>query len=689
MKIFFSVIAVFALSVLMISKVNAQSTSEGMQKISSIDQSMRSDVIKSLISKHGESLRFRIERGVNQAADFWNFKYGTPQDFKEFCLSKFVADSKELDAIFNSISMHFESINGHFNKMTLDLKRPLHLEIGDVNEIDEMFGGYDPSAHIGPDFFENKIAFTIALNFPFYSLKEKQDLSGKWSRKDWAYARVGDMFTSNMPADVSLNLSDILTKADNYISNYNIYMGNLVDKSGKTYFPKDMKLISHWNLRDELKSQYGNQKEGLTKQKMIYDVMKRIVTQEIPESVINNADLQWDPAANKVFQNGKEIQFNSEPSTRYKYLLNNFKALKAADAFNPRYPNYIDAKFDKEMEIPQQQVEKLFIDYVSSPIVKEVASLIKKRLGRDLLPFDIWYDGFKSRSSISQDELNTTTRTKYPDTKAFAADIPNILKKLGFSVDKANYISSKIDVDPSRGAGHAWGADMKGEKAHLRTRIGKDGMDYKGYNIAVHELGHNVEQTLSLYDVDYYMLRGVPNTAFTEAWAFAFQSNDLKLLGINSNDADKKYLDDLDNFWSVYEIMGVSLVDMNVWKWMYANPNASEFELNKAVNKITLDIWNKYYAPVFGIKDQPILGIYSHMIDNPLYLSAYPIGHLIEFQIQRYVIGKNLAQEMTRMCTQGRLIPEVWMQNAVGSGLSAQPMLDAAQEALNAINKKK
>ena len=76
---------------------------------------------------------------------------------------------------------------------------------------------------------------------------------------------------------------------------------------------------------------------------------------------------------------------------------------------------------------------------------------------------------------------------------------------------------------------------MRGTKAHLRTRIGPDGMDYKGYNIAVHELGHNVEQTLTLYDIDYYLLRGVPNTAFTEAIAFLFQKNTKELRRERSN----------------------------------------------------------------------------------------------------------------------------------------------------------
>jgi len=32
------------------------------------------------------------------------------------------------------------------------------------------------------------------------------------------------------------------------------------------------------------------------------------------------------------------------------------------------------------------------------------------------------------------------------------------------------------------------GAEMRSEKAHLRTRVEKTGMNYKGYNIAIHEM---------------------------------------------------------------------------------------------------------------------------------------------------------------------------------------------------------
>lgn len=40
-------------------------------------------------------------------------------------------------------------------------------------------------------------------------------------------------------------------------------------------------------------------------------------------------------------------------------------------------------------------------------------------------------------------------------------------------------------VDPSRGAGHAMGAERRTGKAHLRTLVEAGGMDYRGYNIAI------------------------------------------------------------------------------------------------------------------------------------------------------------------------------------------------------------
>jgi len=281
--------------------------------------------------------------------------------------------------------------------------------------------------------------------------------------------------------------------------------------------------------------------------------------------------------------------------------------------------------------------------------------------------------------------LDEIVHSRYPHVAVFQAELPNILKELGFDRDTAQFLSTKIVVDPSRGAGHAMGAGMREDQAHLRTRISKEGMNYKGYNIAIHELGHNVEQVFSLNRVDHTLLQGVPNTAFTEGFAFVFQSRDLDILGLTKKDPQTEYLKALDTFWSTFEIAGVSLVDMDVWHWMYDHPNATAEELKQAVLDISRTIWNEYYASVFGMKDEILLGIYSHMIVYQLYLPDYPLGHIIAFQIEQYLSGKNLAVEMERMCRLGSITPNAWMQQAVGSPISTQPLLKAAEQAVNII----
>jgi len=550
-----------------------------------------------------------------------------------------------------------------------------------------MFGSFNASAHLTEDLYSNKIAFVTALNFPYYSLTEKEELGENWTRREWAYARMGNIFTSRVPAELLQNYSKISTEADTYISLYNIYMDNLRDENGNQLFFDNKKLITHWGLRDELKAQYSNPENGLPRQKMVYEVMKRIIDQTIPEVVIDNPDYIWNPTSNELMKDGEKVSFQSEPNTRYQQVVNLFQALRAMDPYYPTMPNYIQRTFEGNYELPVEDVEKLFINLVSSEQVREVGKLISQRLGRPLEPFDIWYDGFKSRSSIPAEKLDAAVSSRFTSAQTFEKEIPNILTSLGWSRDKANFLASKIVVEGSRGAGHAWGGAMRTDVALLRTRIGDEGMNYKGFNIAMHEFGHTVEQTITLHDVDYYTLNGVPNTAFTEALAFIFQKRDLDVLNIKDSNPEKDHLMALDILWSCYEIMGVSLVDINLWRWLYDNPNATAEEVKQTTIRIAREVWNSYFKDVFGSSDEPILAIYSHMIDNPLYLSAYPLGHLISFQLEQHLAGKHFTNEIQRIYEQGTIIPQLWMKGGVGEPLSIEPILMAAEKAVSVVNK--
>ena len=655
--------------------------------MNNIDQTCIKKTVKALCEKYAgmEGIEDRIARGVEQTAAFWTEADGTPAEFEDFCMENFVADPDERARMAAQLEQNFESLWGCFNKMNVDLNLPIHVDGPEPTQLDELFGAYSPSAHFIDDMFEQKIAFIVVLNFPFYTLEEKNTLGTDWSRQQWAYARLGDVFTARVPAECQQALSAQLSAADNYISNYNIQMGHLLGDQGEHIFP-DMSLITHWGLRDELKTHYNEGEQGLAKQRMIYQVMRRIIDQSIPECVINNPDYDWNPYANTVTKDGKQVNVKPEHDTRYQYFLDNVHAMQQLDRFNPRYPTAIARAFEEDMEVSFDEIEQLFDTYCSSPQVGEVAKLIEQRLGRKLEPFDIWYDGFKSRSSLNEDDLSAQTRRLYPNREAFATKgMPSILNQLGFSQEKNDFICSHITVDPSRGAGHAWESNMRTDNARLRTRIGKDGMDYKGYNIAVHEFGHNVEQTITLHDVDHYIMKGVPNTAFTEALAFAFQIRDLDFLGYQNDDPTSEALQTLDIFWGCYEIMGVALVDMYCWRWLYEHPGATVAQLKEQVIRTAQEVWNKYYAQYLGEQDSPILAIYSHMIDSPLYLPNYPYGHIIHFQLEQQLKGKSVAAEIERIYPAGRLTPQHWMRHAVGSEVSTQPLLDAASEALKAM----
>ncbi|MGI6310950.1 MAG: hypothetical protein ACOXZU_05410 [Bacteroidales bacterium] len=624
-----------------------------------------------------------LEKGIRHAASLWRQEDGTAAEFSDFVKNNYIADPAKRKQVFLKISNFLESLSGNFNEIVIDLRKNLDEATGEIDDVDKMFGTYSPGSHLSDDFYTNKIAFYIALNYPYYTLAEKEELGPSWTREEWAMARLGDMFVSRVPAEISQAASLASGNAEMYISEYNICMGKLRTDDGRQLFPDDMVLLSHWNLRDEIKSNYAEGEKGTEKQDMIYKVMERIIRQEIPKVVINNPEYEWAPFSNKVTKDGKPAEAEPEPDTRYEHVLNIFKAHLAADPYNPEMNTAILRKFSAEMEISQEEIEALFDSYLRSPELAKLGKLISERLGRELKPYDIWYDGFKARNSFPEDKLTAKTSALYPNPDAFKADMPEMLKKLGWSSDRAKYLADKIVVDPARGSGHAWGAGMRGAKSHLRTRISEKGMDYKGYNIAVHEFGHNVEQTISLYDVDYYTMSGVPNTAVTEALAFVFQHRDLFLLGIKENDPEAEKLEILDAAWSLMEIMGVGMTEMLVWKWLYENPGATAAQLKEKTIDIAAETWNKYYAPVFGVQDSPVLAIYSHTIDVPLYLPNYSYGHIVQFQIENYLKDKKLASEVDRMFSQGRLSPQQWMMGAVGSKISAEPILESLREVLD------
>jgi hypothetical protein len=645
------------------------------------------DAKQKLLAKYGDQ-RERIDRGVDQVAALWRTTDG---DFVAFCVEQFAAND---DLLFARMEALTEQIRGHNNEIGRAARWGSEVDTGPMQPFEGLLASYDPRTHVTDDLFTSKIAFAVLLNFPLTTLADRIRDGANYSRRQWAEVRLASQFDARVPSELEGVASAADAAAEAYIAGYNMWMHHILAEDGKRLFPSGKRLISHWNLRDELKANYAD-KDGLAKQRTIAKVMERIATQSIPKAVIDNPHLDWDPFTNEVTV-AQEVEADApkdrattpsdahEPDTRFEHVLAHFRAARAIDAYSPISPTYIERAF-VDAEMPEARVRAMLVEILEAPEGAQVAQEIQAKLGRKLEPHDLWFP--IAIASTAEAELDAVTRKKYPSAAAFAKDVPRILHDLGFTTERAKYLSEHIEVDPSRGAGHAMEAERRGDKAHLRTRVEAQGMDYKGYNIAVHELGHNIEQTFSLYDIDHTLLQGVPNIAFTEALAFLFQARDRELLGRPRPHGEADRLRVLDAFWQTREIAGSALVEIDVWHWLYEHPNATAAQLREATDAAARAVWNRYYAPILGGNDTALLAIYSHTIASPLYLFNYVLGHLIAFQVEQHLDGKDKAtfgKEFERVARLGKISPDLWMVQATGKPVGTESLLGATKAALAA-----
>jgi hypothetical protein len=662
-------------------------------------------LVDALVAKYGEGQRARSEQGVRQVLAFWRPGPGGDGDaavLKEFVLSQFIADAGLLEATLKRFEEVLEAADGHFLEIGRTWRSGAELELGPELPLDGFLAATEPSAHLQEDLFASKVAFVALLNWPLASLDEMVSKGASWSRRQWAAARLAQRFSLRPSGAAEAASAAARARGEAYVAGYNLWVHHLLAADGTRPFPKGKRLLSHWNLRDQIKADYAEGDAGLIRQRLLVAAMNRIVTQEIPGAVIDDPRLDWDPVSNTVrlapaadveerplTQTGGGVKpalgtVEREPDTRYAVWLDTFRAARLTDEDSPFARTEIDRRFQLDTEIPEARIQALLEQVLSSPLVPKVAALIEKRLGRKLEPQDIYYAGFLERAKYPEAQLDAMTRKRYPDAAAYKKDIPRLLRGLGFTPAKADWLDAHILVDPARGSGHALQAQRRGDFPHLRTRISPGGMDYKGYNIAVHEMGHNVEQVFSLYSVDSTLLQGVPGNAFTEALAFTFQHRDLELLGLGAPDARAQQLRVLNDFWATWEISGAALLDIEVWRWMYAHPEATPAQLREATLGLARTLWNRYYAPVLGGKDTALLGIYSHLVDAFLYLPYYPLGHLIAFQLEETLKGPKSGAQFEKDASFGRVTPDLWMVHATGAPVSAEPLLKATAKALAA-----
>jgi len=324
-----------------------------------IPATLGAQVEAELVGRFGEAQRERIHRGIAQTAALWRAADGDGNAWAAFVRQNFAGSPAAVDALFNRYQHNLEMIWGHTQEIRRELNTPADLDTGPVAPFDETFAAWDPSAHVLDDLFDNKLAFIALLNFPLTSLEEREKVGAGWTRRQWAETFLAETFRQRLPAEANQAVSDAYAASGQYIAGYNIWMHHLVDAKGARLFPAGKRLLSHWNLRDELKANYADRKDGLAKQRTIQKVMERIVAQDIPAVVVDNPAVDWNPFTNTVTRaavndapadaakaSTAAPDATREPDTRYARWLANFRAMQVVDRYSPSQPTHIVRVFE-------------------------------------------------------------------------------------------------------------------------------------------------------------------------------------------------------------------------------------------------------------------------------------------------------------------------------------------------------
>ena len=623
----------------------------------------------------------RATAGVNRVAKRWQEVDGDGEAFQSFCEEHFVSTEEEKSRLLDRFESAMGSIGGHLYEIRRHLRKWTDLRGDEMPSFDNTAAMFDPCPDLSDQFYKQKIAFIALLNFNRPNLATMLEDGGNWTTDAWAEARIGRAFGPRIPAEVNDRARELEHDADMFVSEFHVPVGCMVDVNGKTWFEKERKLIAHWIIREEIKAGY-TQDGGLEKQRALSWVMCRHIDGTIPTRVMNSTcEGKWSPQENTI---DGDVAKDVIGPVRYEHLCIHRSIAEDYDNYYDEHPSAIARKFDLEREIPEETVEALMIELLEAPIRGDIATYMESIVGRPLEAFDIYLEDIDDGASAA--ELDEKVTAKFKDEIEFQTKLPETLRGLGYTDEDAEFLGSRVNVEIARGAGHAMRPGIPEYHAWLRTNRLDDRLGWDGFDTAMHELGHNLEQLISTHFVPRPLLRNVPNTACTEAFAFLYQNKAREVVGLPEDDEEKAFaIASVEGLLAACQIAGPSLVELYTWRWLYEHDEATPEQLRDQMLSIARDVWDKYFKSHFGEDPYHILAAYQHMVGYPLYLPDYTIGHVISHQIKSHMRGKGLAAETKRICSIGRLTPDQWMKEAVGSSISASQLIADATDGLKTI----
>ena len=91
-------------------------------------QTAMSSLESELVEQHGESVRPRLKRGLEQVAKFWRMDDGDEQAFRDFVQANFAGDEATLDTMFNRFEGLLEQLDGHMVEIFREFRTQADLD---------------------------------------------------------------------------------------------------------------------------------------------------------------------------------------------------------------------------------------------------------------------------------------------------------------------------------------------------------------------------------------------------------------------------------------------------------------------------------------------------------------------------------------------------------------------------------
>ena len=640
-----------------------------------IDEATVEEALARIVATHGEAVRGEANAGLLRVARAWAEEDGPRDRFVDFCSERFLADPQDRRRLLARLERLLELVHGHLGELGRQLRRWSDLRGDSLAAFDDLAAAFDPAPDLAATLHRQGIAHVARLHFDAPDLATLLAEGQGWEHEAWTIARVGSAFGARVPAAERESWRRASQRAHAFVDGFHVPVGTLVDDWGRRLFDPERRLVAHWLIREQIRAGYDSE-DGLARQRALAHVMGRTVDGSIPKAVMQReGDADWDARHNTL--GGGPAGALVGP-VRYRAWLSVFEAERRLDAFHPEHPTALARAFERREELPLAQVESLLETVLGAPGRAKIAAWVAQRVGRPLEAHDVYFD--RVGDAAEDVDLERLVQERYPDAAALEADLPRLLLQLGFPEDAADFYGRRVRVEIARGAGHASPPRLLDRKAWLRTNARTDtgGLGWDGFDIAMHELGHNIEQLISRHEAPRAALRGVPNAACSEAFAFLFQERSRSLLGAPT--ADLRLVRDgttAAEALAAWQIAGPAWVEIQAWRWLYS---AAPAELRpEALRATVMDLadeaWEHWYAPHFGADPNHLLAAYQHMVGYPLYLSSYVVGHVIAHQVREHVHGRDLASEMRRICGIGRLTPRAWLERAVGGDLDPAALM--------------